>query len=152
VGVRKVRTARGESRYNKPIGAIIGRMGAGRARAKYAKVTGDVKRASSLADRALAGERLPLKDRDLIEYASPSARRKAVAERGSAVRPKRETVSAIRRDSRKLSHKVIQANPLSGKITVGREIGGRVPVKRASVARAKARKTKEYVGRRRRED
>ncbi len=164
MGVRKVRTARGESRYNKPIGAIIGRTRGGvlkaftslddraenipgrsglsagaRAKATRAKI----KKVDAERSTALTGGRVPV-DSPVL-HSSPTKIAQARKARGHIVRDRGEALAGARgRTPAQLAQRAVQFNPLSGRYTAssvrrtGRSVGTGVrPIVRASAARAK---------------
>lgn len=177
MGTRRVRTVRGESRYNKPIGAIIGRtrggvlkaftslddraenipgrskMSAGaRAKATRAKI----KKVEGERAAALAGKRVPV-DSPVL-YQSPR-QIEAARRRGDpyGVKPRRESLATARgRTTSRSAQRAVAFNPLSGQFTAGRSrVEGSRPVVRASAARVKISKAPvkpAYVGRRRAKD
>lgn len=205
MGTRRVRTDRGVKRFDKPIGAVIGgrrlvnvktvTTSTGVRRARAGLSVEDAPRRSTTGSRAqhVQSVRTQLKELDAkydrygrgqatskerrdLEYASPTARRKAVRETGSYLRPKEVQREMVR--GRKRGGRDVTFNRLSGKYVAtdyhsaarvdradrfrddGAGIAARRPGRTGSAMRAKqaqagarkAPKIKPYVGRRRRED
>lgn len=172
MGTRRVRTAAGQDRYNKPIGALISRTrlrdveditpkingrrkaSAPAARQRKEKITGDLRTAAGAIDVANLGVKLTARERDLVEYQAASVRRRSQRERGTVVKPRDEALRDVRRRNSRTGQRIVAVNPLSGRTVVQRETGRGV-TRRASVERAKGRKAPrvtEYVGRRRARD
>lgn len=171
MGTRRVRTSAGVQRFDKPIGAIIGRTSGGVSlsrtvnrvenlptrkagtRAQRAqRVRADVKSVQDLYARAERGEKLRGDERGRVEYQSPAKRREAKATRGTVLRPRSESLALARgRRDAASARREVAYNPLAGRLVAVRGERGT----RASAARAKARKAPkvtEYVGRRRAKD
>jgi hypothetical protein len=177
----RVRTAKGVSRYNKPIGQLISRgrrydlvkneRTAGGIARRVAELDPETRpvRAEETPGQRARGKRGRVRERDenyrkflrgditreekeTISYQSPDLRAKSKRERGTVVRPRKVTLGQVR--DRRATARDVRLNPLSGKY-VAVPAGARRGVKGGSVA--KARKVSpvirmpEYVGKRRKD-
>lgn len=177
MGTRRVRTSAGVQRFDKPIGAIIGRTSGGVLKARatdralevQSRRKGRTRRAHSRTVGDLAEIRAiyqPGVDtlesasgavRDKIQYHSPKKISESKRARGQNLKPRKEALETARgRRGSGQAQREVAYNPLAGRLVALRGGGdGSRQVTRASAARAKARKAPkvtEYVGRRRAKD
>lgn len=157
MGERRVRTPAGVMRFDKPVGSVIARrITTNRAesiaaplrkeapRRRYQRITAGVKGVNATYQKIEAGERLTGRERERAEYLSPSARRRALAERGTVVRPKRESLNIERSGSRSGRVRRVAANPSTGKYVIAG--GGRGRQAPAASAGRKAAATRKRRG------
>lgn len=200
MGTRRVRTPAGVRRFDKPIGAVIGgrrysdpeasitRGGVRRVTVELDREQAPFRSRQTAGQRAVEkryrvaeadegyrkmarGEKLSYAERESISYQKPDLREKSKRERGTAIRPRGESLRLHRGRTR--ASRDVSFNPLSGKFVAKRKIRhigeavdpsidqgklsrrGRTT---AAGARAKARRAPkvppktEYVGRRRAKD